>query len=178
MKLPGFTAFLGVVLFSLAPTAHARTPKADVSFGYSRVGGNLYAPYTPGMNGWQLAMHIKPTPFVGVEGEISRYSQNITGFSQQVTLVMGGPRVTVHAAGFSVFAHALGGIAHQNATVTIYPAVSSDATSYALGAGVDVPLFLGFKLRGTGDYLGNSNAPSSSYSPAHYRVGVGLAYHF
>jgi hypothetical protein len=123
-------------------------------------------------------MHIKPLPFVGVEGDISRYTQNIRGFSQQVTLVMFGPRVTVRAAGFSLFAHGLAGDAHQNATVTIYPPVGYDATSYALGGGGDIPLILGFKLRITGDYLGNSNAPPSSYSPSHYRVGAGLAYHF
>jgi hypothetical protein len=91
---------------------------------------------------------------------------------------MFGPRVTVHAAGFSVFAHGLGGIAHQNGTVTTYPGTGYDAASYALGGGADIPVFLGLKLRATGDYLGNSQAPAGSYSPSYYRFGVGVAYHF
>jgi hypothetical protein len=177
MKLRCFTLFLVALLISLAPAARARTT-ADAYFGYSRVGANLYDVYTPGMNGWQFAMHVKPVPFVGVEGDVSRYSQDPGNFSEHVTLVMFGPRVTVHAAGVSLFAHGLAGIAHQTSTVTIYPQTGYDATSYALGGGADIPMFLGFKLRVTGDYLGNTKEPPSSYSPEHYRVGAGLAYHF
>jgi len=178
MKLPGFVILLAVSLISLVPVAYAKGTKADVYFGYSRVGANLYGPYTSGMNGWQFAMHIKPMPFVGIEGDVSRYTQNPLGLSQQVTLVMFGPRVTVHAAGLSLFAHGLAGLAHESATIPFLPTTSYNATSYAFGGGADVPLFLGFKLRITGDYLGNSKAPPSSYSPSHYRAGVGVAYHF
>ena len=102
-----FTAFVCFVV----PAAQAKGIKGDVNFGYSRSGANLYVVYTPGMNGWQVGAHIKPIPFVGIQGDVSHYSQNSGGFSQQVTLAMFGPRVTVHAAGFSVFAHGLGGIA-------------------------------------------------------------------
>ncbi|MGA2753269.1 MAG: outer membrane beta-barrel protein [Terracidiphilus sp.] len=179
MKLRTSAVFLGALLLSIVPAALAQGSKADVYFGYSRVGGNLYGPNTPGMNGWQAAAHVKVIPFVGIEGDVSHYSQNPSGFSEQVTLAMAGPRVTFGAKGFSVFAHGLAGLAHENATVTIYPSTSYDAASYALGAGADLPLFLGFKLRVTGDYLGNSKAPSSgSPSPSHYRFGVGVAYHF
>jgi hypothetical protein len=176
MRLRCFAAFAAMLVW-LAPAARAKTT-ADAYFGYSRVGANLYGPYTAGMNGWQFAMHLKPIPFVGVEGDVSHYSQSQSGFSQSVTLVMFGPRLTGHAAGLSIFAHALGGLAHENATVTIYPPEGYDAASYALGGGADVPLLLGFKLRITGDYLGNSNTPGSRYSPSHYRAGAGLAYHF
>ncbi len=181
MKLRRSIAILTVVLISLVSVgyaAHERKKSVDVGFGYSRVGANLYGPYTSGMNGWDLAMHVKPIPFFGVEGDVSRYSHSESNYSQQVLLVMGGPRVTVHAAGFSVFAHALGGLAHHTGTLTIYPSNSYNAASYALGAGADLPLILGLKARVTGDYLGNSKAPDSSYSPAHYRFGLGVAYHF
>jgi hypothetical protein len=169
-----------VVVFvcSLVPAARAQGVKADVYVGYSRTGANLYAVYTPGMNGIQFAAHVKPLPFIGVEADVSRYSQDVNGFSQQVTLVMFGPRVTVHAAGFSVFAHGLGGFSHQHATLTTYGSTDNSATSYAFGGGADLPLFLGLKLRATGDYLGHTDEPPASYSPAHYRFGVGLAYHF
>jgi opacity protein-like surface antigen len=167
-------AILCLVVF---PT-RARADKGDVYFGYSRTGANLYTVYTPGINGWQAAAHFKPLPFIGIEGDISHYSQHVNGSSQQVTLVMFGPRVTVHALGFSVFAHGLGGAAHQHETVTNIGSAGYNATSYAFGGGVDIPVVLGLKLRATGDYLGNSMAPSGSYSPSHYRFGVGAAYHF
>jgi len=179
MKLRSFTLIVVASVFSLLPAARAKTT-ADAYFGYSRAGANLYQPKTPGMNGWQFAFHVKPIPFVGIEGGVSRFSQTASGFSQRATLVMFGPRVTVHAAGFSVFAHGLAGIVHDSATVTTLPSVGYDGASYALGGGADVPLALGLKLRITGDYLGNSKAPSStgSASPSHYRAGVGVAYHF
>jgi hypothetical protein len=180
MKMRILAASLAAFLLLLVPSAQARAAsKADAYFGYSRVGANLFAPNTSGMNGWQAAVHIKPIPFVGLEGDVSRYSQHPAGLSENATLVLFGPRVTVHAAGFSVFAHALGGLAHESATVTTNPATSYNAASYAVGAGADFPLFLGFKLRATGDYLGNSKAPSTgSAAPGHYRFGVGVAYHF
>jgi len=179
MKLRVFAIPLAAFLLLLVPSSRAWAgSKADVYFGYSRVGANLYGPYESGMNGWQAAAHIKPIPFVGIEGDVSRYSQNPVGLSQQVLLVMFGPRVTVHAAGLSVFAHGLAGLAHQSATIPFQPTVSYNAASYALGAGADLPLLFGFKLRATGDYLGNSDAPPSRYSPSHYRFGVGVAYHF
>jgi hypothetical protein len=179
MKRFSLAVFVALLPLLFAPVAYAKGVKADVYFGYSRVGANLYQPNTPGINGWQFAAHIKPMPFAGIEGDVSHFSQTLSGASQQVTLYMFGPRVTVHAAGVSLFAHGLAGIAHDHATVTIYPPVGYDAVSYALGGGADLPLFLGLKLRGTADYLGNSKAPSSgSPSPSHYRFGVGVAYHF
>ena len=101
MTLRSSIVFLAVVLFSLVPAAQAPGVKSDVYFGYSRVGANLYNADTPGMNGWQAAAHFKPFPFVGIEGDVSRFSANAGAGSQNVTLVMFGPRVTVRATGFS-----------------------------------------------------------------------------
>jgi len=179
MKRGFLVLFLGAFLFSLVPVAQAKSAKADVYFGYSRVGANLYSPYTSGMNGWQFAAHVKPLPFVGIEGDLSRYGANVGAGSQHATLVMFGPRVTAHGAGFSVFAHGLAGNAHLSSNaVAGLPGISYNAVSYALGGGADLPLFLSLKIRVTGDYLGNTDAPSSSYSPSHYRLGVGVAWHF
>jgi hypothetical protein len=172
-------SFLAALLFSLAPVAQAKSPKADAYFGYSRVGANLYSPYTSGMNGWQFAAHVKPMPFLGIEGDLSHYGANVGAGTQHATLIMFGPRVTVHGAGFSVFAHGLAGNAHFSSNaVAGLSGISYDAVSYALGAGADIPVFLSLKLRVTGDYLGNTDAPPSSYSPSHYRIGVGAAWHF
>jgi Outer membrane protein beta-barrel domain len=179
MKARSITVCFAAILFLSAPAARARDARTDVYLGYSRVGANLYSPNTPGMNGWQLAMHIKPIPFVGIEGDVSRYGASIGAGSQHATLIMFGPRLTVGAARISVFAHALGGIDHFTSNVVNpFPAASYTAISYALGGGMDFPLLLpGLKLRVTGDYLGNSNAPSAP-SPSHYRIGFGVAYHF
>lgn len=178
MKLSRCAVFLATLLFLMAPAAHAGDP-ADVYFGYSRVGANLYAPYTPGMNGWQLAAYLRTFPFVGVEGDVSHYGATAGAGSEHATLYMFGPRVTLGAGGYSVFAHVLGGVAHvsSNAVMTL-PATATNATSYALGGGVDIPLYHPLKLRVMGDYLGYGNAPSSRYSPSHFRIGVGVAYHF
>ena len=179
MKWCGIFGLLGMLIISLSPVAQAKQVKADAYLGYSHVGANLYGPYTPGMNGWQFALQVRPIPFVGVEGDLSHYSANAGAGGQHVTLIMFGPRVTLHALGFSVFAHALGGLGHLSANeVPGFPTSSTNSASYAFGGGGDVPLFLGLKLRATGDYLGNSNAPSSQYSPSHYRIGVGVAYDF
>src|SRR5258708_3590106 len=129
MRVRCLPVFVAALVCFLIPCAEAKRPKGDIYIGYSRTGANLYAVYTPGMNGWQVAAHVKPFPFVGVEGDVSHYSQNPRGFSQQVTLVMFGPRVTVQAAGVSLFAHGLGGFAHEQGTVTIYPSVGYDAAS-------------------------------------------------
>jgi hypothetical protein len=181
MRLRIFAVSLAAFLFLLVPAAQARAAaKADAYFGYSRVGANLYSPYTPGMNGWELGLHVKPIPFLGVEGDVTRYSAKVGAGSQEATLVMVGPRVTVGVGGFSVFAHGLAGVAHfSTSAVAFLPTLTYNATSYALGGGADVPLFLGFKLRATGDYLGNTDAPSTGAPPpSHYRFGVGVAYHF
>lgn len=170
---------LGTLLFSFASAAYAKSVKGDVYFGYSRAGANLYSPYTPGMNGWQAAAHVKPMPFLGFEADISRYGADVGAGTQHATLFMFGPRVTVHAAGFSVFAHGLAGATHFTSNaVAFLPSISYNAASYAFGGGADIPLVLKLKLRVTGDYLGNEDAPSSSYSPSHYRFGVGAAWHF
>lgn len=170
-------AVVAALLFSLVPVAHAKGVTADAYFGYSRVGANLYNVYTPGMNGWQAALHVKPMRYVGFEGDVSHYHQAMRGFSQQVTQAMFGPRVTVGARGFSAFAHGLVGFAREHNVVTIFPELRYTAASYAFGGGGDVPLLLGFKLRITADYLDNTKTVSRP-SPSNFRAGVGVAYHF
>lgn len=171
MTLRRFSVILATLLLALAPAAHARNARSDVYFGYSRAGANLFSPSTPGMNGWQLAMHVKPLPFIGVEGDVSRYGASVGAGSQHATMLLFGPRVTVGTLGVSVFAHLLGGFNHFSST----SAGSYTGAGYALGGGADFPIFLGLKLRATGDYLGNNNAPPGA---SHYRIGVGVAYHF
>ena len=67
MKLRNFPVLVLVALppFAFAPRGRKRLSRGDVYFGYSRVGANLYDVYTSGMNGWRVAVYIKPFPFVG-----------------------------------------------------------------------------------------------------------------
>lgn len=168
----------GIILLSMAVPAHAAKTAADAYFGYSRTGANLYGPNTPAMNGWQLAIHVKPMPFVGIEGDVSRYGANAGAGSQDLGLVMLGPRATVHAAGLSLFAHALGGFGEFGTNVVrSFPSTNTFA-SYAFGGGGDLPLLLRFNLRVTGDYLGDTFSRPFKYSPEHYRIGAGVALHF
>lgn len=173
----------GALLFALLSAVSVQAAdNGDVYFRYSRVGANLYAASTDGMNGWQAAAHIKLIPFLGVEGDFAHYSQSQGPFSEQVTTVMFGPRFTAPAGALRFFAHGLGGLAHQNATLTTYPYVDYYAVSYALGGGCDIPVFRGFKFRVAFDFLGNSKAPTvadlGGIAPSHLRIGAGLAYHF
>jgi len=174
-------ALATVLAFAFAPQAWGKD-KGDVYFGYSRVGENLYAANTDGMNGWQAAANLKLIRLVGVEGDLAHYSQNESPFSEQVTTVMFGPRLIAPAGALRFYAHALGGLAHQSATLTTYPNVNYDAASYALGGGCDIPVFRGFKFRMAVDYLGNSKAPTTAdlggITPSHLRIGAGVAYHF
>jgi hypothetical protein len=169
--------FFAAFLLTIVPAAQAKD-KFDVYAGYSRVGANLYSPNTPGMNGWQAAAHVKLIPFVGVEGDVSSYGADVGAGSQRATLYMFGPRVTAGALGFRVFAHGLVGGAHFSSNaVAFLPEISYNSASYAVGGGADIPLLLWLKLRVTGDYLGNSKAPSDP-SPSRYRIGAGVAFHF
>ena len=173
----------GALLFALVSAVSVQAAdKGDVYFGFSRVGANLYAANTDGMNGWQAAAHIKLAPFLGAEGDFAHYSQSQSPFSEQVTTVMFGPRITAPSGALRFFAHGLGGLAHQNATLTTYPYVDYYAASYALGGGCDMPVFRQLKFRVTFDFLGNSKAPTTAdlggIAPSHLRIGAGLAYHF
>lgn len=186
MKLSPCVLCIGLLLSSSLPFAHAagsapdstvtraRGDQADISFGYSRVPGNLFAPNTDGMNGWQFSIHIKPSKFVGVEGDVSHYSQSEGGFSEDVTPVIVGPRFTVgirHVRRLTLFAHGLGGFTHQRERVAIFAPISTNAGTFVLGGGGDLPLGNPLRLRLSADYLDYSGSRG-------YRLGVGVAYHF
>ena len=159
-----------------------RKDRGDVYLGFSYVGANLYNDGSSRMKGWQAAAHFRLLPLLGVEGDFAHYSTSDSVFSEQVTTVMFGPRITAPAGALSFFAHGLTGLAHQNANLTTYPYVDYDAVSYAFGGGVDIPVFRGWKFRATADYLGNSKAPTAAdlggLAPSHLRIGAGVAYHF
>jgi hypothetical protein len=174
MKLRSFGVLVTALLVSLS-SAHAARDHADIYFGYSRAGADLFASGTPGINGWQAAVHAKFSAFAGIEADVSHYGQSVGAFTQNVTQVMFGPRITVHAMGIGIFGHGLVGVVHDRTALSFFGPASYNAAGYVFGGGADLPLLPVLKVRVTADLLGNSNSPGDA---SHYRIGAGLAYHF
>ncbi|HTW61422.1 MAG TPA: hypothetical protein VMD55_06395 [Terracidiphilus sp.] len=177
MRIPGyfgsrFIACAGWALLVCAISiAGAREAKAqsnnDAFFGYSRLGSNLFRSGTPGLNGWEGDLHIHVKPFVGVEGDLAHYGVGASRSTARSTTVLFGPRVTLKAAGFHLFAHAMIGGEHTSSSTTY---------AYALGGGVDVPIRLMFAWRVQADRI---SAPTASPSNAtHARFTTGLVFRF
>jgi len=162
--------FVGWIL--AAPCAHALGPKADVAFGYSRLGNDVFASGVGGLNGWEGSLNVKVKPFIGIEGDVAQYGMGAASTTPHTTMVMFGPRVTVGTMGVHVFAHALGGVGHTSNSVGL----SQTDLTVGLGGGGDVRIAPFFSIRLAADYLA---VPTSSHSgSAHERVSAGLAFRF
>jgi len=162
---------LSALFLLCAMPAQARVPKGDLYLGYSRLGENAFYPNTEGLNGLEGAAHLKVGRFLGVEGDVSHYGYGASDSAPHTTTYLFGPRVTLSALHFHVFAHALlGGESSSSADI------SEDAFAYALGGGVEIPLLPFFAWRVNGDYI---DAPSlSTQNPTKARASTGLVFRF
>ena len=152
--------------------AYAASPKADVSFGYSRLGSNVFASNTGGLNGWEGALNVKVKPFLGVEGDVAQYGMGAAANTAHTTLVMFGPRVTVGGMGVHVFVHALGGVDHTSNSTGL----SNTDLAIGLGGGGDVRIAPFFAIRASADYL---TTPSQNRTgSAHERFSMGAVFRF
>lgn len=159
----------------LAARAATPGPKADVYFGYSRLGNDAFYPNIGGLNGWEAAVHVKIMPFVGVEGDFAHYGLGASAATPRTTTVLFGPRVTVGAAGVHVFVHGLVGGEHSANSGGPTP-ISADELSIALGGGADFRIAPFFAWRVAADYL---NAPfETPGSGSHDRFTTGLVFRF
>lgn len=164
-------AFSLVLIFVCLPV-QAQVPKGDVYVGFSRVGSNAFYPNVGGLNGWEGAMHVKMhVPFLGVEGDLSHYGLGSSSSTPRTTIFMFGPRVTVGALGPRVFAHALIGGEHSSNSGGPTP-ISGGALTYALGGGLDVPVFPFFAWRVAGDYLRAPTQSPGGGTPARFSTGL------
>ena len=164
-----------LLLVLLPQRARALGPKGDVFFGYSRLGSDAFYPNVGGLNGWEGAMHVKlKTPFLGVEADVSQYGLGAASSVPRTTNVMAGPRVTLGSLGFKVFVHGLVGGEHSSASGGLR--ISGSALTYALGAGVDVPIAPFFAWRVGGDYF--NAASSTPGNGTHARFSTGLVFRF
>jgi hypothetical protein len=171
----------GVVLLVCGVMASPRAAKAqlnnDAFFGYSRLGSNLFEPNTPGLNGWEgdLDMHVRP--FISVEGDLAHYGLGEGDSVARSTTFLFGPRVTLKAAGFRFFGHAMiGGEHSDNNPPAGVNSVSNTTYAYALGLGADVPIVPMFAWRFQFDRI---SAPTESPGNAtHARFTTGAVFRF
>jgi len=168
----GFLLASSYLLLSIAPAARAQAPKGDVYLGYSRTGNDTFYPNVGGLNGWEGAMHVKlHTPFLGVEGDLSHYGLGSDSSVPRTTAFIVGPRITLGALGTRVFAHALVGGEHSSNSGGPTP-ISGGALAWALGGGLDVPIFPLFAWRVAGDYLRAPTQSPAGDTPARFSTGL------
>ena len=98
--------FIFLTLFAL-PAAQAQLPKGDLFFGYSRTGSDVFYPNVGGLNGWHAAGSLKVAPFISADADVAHYGLGAESAVPRTTTYLFGPRVTVGAMGFRVFAHGL-----------------------------------------------------------------------
>jgi opacity protein-like surface antigen len=138
-----------VVLLSLAASGAAvaqETPRVEVFGGYSL----LHADDAT-RNGWEGSLRFALSTRFGIEAGVSQHYGKLEGDSDRTTLAA-GPVFTLRPSRvFSVYAHALGGVAREKASIDVFGVdISESHTSFTLlaGAGVDLRLkdFLALRL--------------------------------
>ncbi|MGA8044097.1 MAG: hypothetical protein WCA37_14970 [Terracidiphilus sp.] len=163
------------LIFLCLPAAQAQLPKGDLFFGYSRTGSDVFYPNTGGLNGWHAAGSLKVAPFLSADADVAHYGLGADSAVPRTTTYLFGPRVTVGALGFKVFAHGLIGGEHSaNNGGPVH--ISEGAFAYALGGGLDVPIAPFFGWRFLVDRI---DAPSiSPPGGTDIRFSTGLVFHF
>lgn len=158
----------------MAPQMHAQIRNHDAYIGYSRLGPDTFYPNVGGLNGWNAALHIHLRPFLGAEGDIAHYGLGASASTPKTFTAMVGPRVTVKAVGVAIWAHGLVGGEHSSNSAGA--PISGSTIVYALGGGVDFPVFPFFAWRVAGDHI---SAPTlSPGSGSKYRINTGLVFRF
>lgn len=171
-----YILFLTLFMIPLAVTA-APGPQlhnSDVFFGYSRTGSDTFSQGAGGLNGWEGTLHIHMAPFLGGEADVAEYGMGSSNTTPRTTTVLFGPRLTVKAAGVALFAHGLVGIEHSANNSSSQP-VSNTGLAYALGGGLDIPIFPFFSWRFQGDRISSTDSPAEGTKA---RFTTGLVFRF
>jgi hypothetical protein len=142
---------LGILFYYLlAGMAAAQVPTSgNVFFGYSYLNSNAVNSSGTALNGWNASLEGKVLPFIGIVADLDGHygSQNLFvsgglggGSVESTSLAehdfLFGPRVSVPAGRFRLFAHALFGVSHISESAGGF---SNSNTSFgdALGGGID-----------------------------------------
>jgi len=162
---------LPVLFLSLGLSAHAVGPKGDVFVGYSRLGANAFYPNVSGLNGLEASASLKVKPFISIEGDLSHYGYGAADTTPKTTMFMVGPRVTVGALRFKVFAHALVGGQHSSNSGGGV-SIDDGALTYAAGGGADIPVAPFFAWRVMGDYIGGIGIHTQDATKGRFSTGL------
>lgn len=173
MRIYRFFVLLVLAVVLGPAAARALGPGGDVYFGYSHLGSRAFQAAAGGLNGWELAGHLKLMPYVGGEVDLAHYGAGGNSNVPHATTVLFGPRVTVGTGPVHLFMHGLVGWEHS---ANSSGSISSGALTAALGGGADFRIAPHFAWRVMADYIA---APTSSPSGAsHNRIGTGLVFRF
>jgi hypothetical protein len=159
------TTFTLIAVCVLSVAAAAQIPSANVFIGYSYLRADAFSQSsslqpvtrTANFNGWEGSLEGKFLPFIGIVADVSQtygsgtFISSTQTVNSRVLTVAVGPRVSVHAGRFTLFAHALFGGAH----ITDSGAASNSDTSFAtaIGGGLDYKFIKGVAWRLQGDSL-------------------------
>ena len=167
--------FVAALATFMLPESQAQLPKGDLFLGYSRTSSDVFYPNTAGLNGWEGSGSFKVAPFISADADLAHYGLGSSANVPRTTTFLFGPRVTAGALGVKVFAHGLIGGEHSANGGGPTP-ISANAFTYALGAGLDVPIASLFGWRFLVDRI---DAPSISPSGGtDIRFSTGLVFHF
>ena len=137
------------VLLSLVAAGAAvaqETPRIEVFGGYSLLRADEVT-----RNGWEGSLRFALTGRFGLEAGVSQHYGKNEGDPDRTTLA-GGPVFSLRPSRvFSVYVHALGGVAREKASIGIFGVdISESHTSFTLlaGGGLDLRLkdFLALRL--------------------------------
>jgi hypothetical protein len=171
--LPICCLFLSLPLMAATASASGSN-KADLFFGYSRLGSNAFSSNTGALNGWEASLHVKTYPFIGFEGNLSHYGIGAAPAAPHPTIFLFGPRVTLGTPVFQLYGHFLGGGAHADSSNT--PKGSAGALTYALGGGVDFQAVPFLSWRFAADYLGVSGTKPTDSRPVRFSLGAAFRF--
>jgi len=136
-----------VLLSLVAPAAAVaqETPRIEVFGGYS-----LLRADEASRNGWEGSLRFALSGRFGLEAGVSQHYGKNDGDPDRTTLA-GGPAFSLRPSRvFSVYVHALGGVAREKASISIFAVdISESHTSFTLlaGGGLDLRLKDSLALR-------------------------------
>ena len=120
------------LVFMLALTARAQTPKAEIFGGYSYLRVNPNAGPGANLNGWELSVNVKPASWWGIMGDFDGHYGSPFGPSAHEHSFLFGPQINLPTPVISPFVHALFGV-----TKTNIAGATDTAFGSAFGGGFD-----------------------------------------
>jgi hypothetical protein len=130
-------------------------------------------------HGWDAAAAVDLTGSISLVVDAAGHYGSLDGVDTRQLTLMAGPRFWyVRGERYSAFAHALGGLVRETASVRVLDVTISESENrlgLLSGAGLDVNLGGRWALRVSGDYVWSTRDGGSRGG---FRAGLGAAYRF